>query len=880
MYDPFPDDLYNEWIELYNPTNQTVNLSGWMITDNYRTDTLEPDFDHSNGTTLLPPQGYAIITDKGTTMYENYTVAPNTISLYVDDNRIGNGLGNTKDKLILRDPNATVHDMIEWGDDYEDIPGFPINDIDENHTLSRYPNTDTDDTSEDFYDAIIPSPGTENIETVNETITIDMYPECVPKIPSTAEYSIPFAVHISLQNFSANTTYQIKPYVVGKSNSMYPASQYWNDSSWQYAFYYTPLQTNFEGSWSGWYYLRLKKEYQEYQNNIEHNSSAFFILKLKTNTTVYEHTKQLQVLDLDESTTNGTTGGYHVGLLTVNETLYDNSLLMMTNNTGAITSLYRSEDNSIDEGLIPIPGYFKLPSPTGENYTLQIIDDNGTCIQSISNITITSGDYALDISTSDSQFYLRRSQTITIPIHLSNTGTFTDTFTININQITPGWHAELNTTQITLESGQSVNISLHLIPIQVDGENNGQLTLYATSLADIGATSTLDLCFEILGPDLLIPKIKCYDQYKKETFTVGQGEPLQIKAYIKNIGNENGGPFTVSFYYDKKDIQHHIETKKYDSITRYQKYPSITWDTTLVPAGKHTIYVVADSEEQLEERDETNNQNHILVNLTYTWQNNSKYLMITELYYHTHSTVKNEFITISNPSPFAVDISNWYITNTPEKQKTDQKKILFPSETTLRPYCSICLTQNASDFCWETGVSPDFEYLDDADKNIPQMHMKKTVTLSNKGGALALKDTYNHTIDMIVYGDTTYNGIGWNGVPVNDSGTAVILKRNKDTNAGFFDTNTSFDWDHPRRYGIGQSSFLYTLLNVSGNVTMFVSPDSSFPTIVSELCNATQSIDINMYEFTNPFLCDTLLSVLQKNITVRLFLEGSPHWRN
>jgi len=30
MYDPDVSDNYYEWIELFNPTNESINLSGWV----------------------------------------------------------------------------------------------------------------------------------------------------------------------------------------------------------------------------------------------------------------------------------------------------------------------------------------------------------------------------------------------------------------------------------------------------------------------------------------------------------------------------------------------------------------------------------------------------------------------------------------------------------------------------------------------------------------------------------------------------------------------------------------------------------------------------------------------------------------------------------
>ena len=115
MYDPLQNDNYNEWIELYNPTNKSINISGWAICDNYAEDFLEGDVDNGNGTTTIPPYSYAIIADHGTKIYENFSIPSNTIHLYVDDSSLGNGLGNSQDKLLLRNITGAEIDSIEWG---------------------------------------------------------------------------------------------------------------------------------------------------------------------------------------------------------------------------------------------------------------------------------------------------------------------------------------------------------------------------------------------------------------------------------------------------------------------------------------------------------------------------------------------------------------------------------------------------------------------------------------------------------------------------------------------------------------------------------------------------------------------------------------------
>ena len=49
MYDPLINDNYYEWIELYNPTNRSINLTGWKIADNYIEDFLEQYTIHGFG---------------------------------------------------------------------------------------------------------------------------------------------------------------------------------------------------------------------------------------------------------------------------------------------------------------------------------------------------------------------------------------------------------------------------------------------------------------------------------------------------------------------------------------------------------------------------------------------------------------------------------------------------------------------------------------------------------------------------------------------------------------------------------------------------------------------------------------------------------------
>ncbi len=221
-------------------------------------------------------------------------------------------------------------------------------------------------------------------------------------------------------------------------------------------------------------------------------------------------------------------------------------------------------------------------------------------------------------------------------------------------------------------------------------------------------------------------------------------------------------------------------------------------------------------------------------------------------------------------------MSGWYLTNEPFEIKTEQTKIKFPIGAIIPANSTLILSEKASGYKWEIGKEPDFEYNYDSIEKIPQMNSSKKFIMSNKGDAIALKDKYNHTIDFVTYGVENYTKKFWQGPSIPFSGEGVILVRNINKDGTPIDTNISFDWINLRRYGIGQSDFPYVNISINGEITTFISPDCSFQTIVQELRSANVSIYLNIYEFTNPFLCNELIKALLRNVSVNIFLEGSP----
>ncbi|MBS3139926.1 lamin tail domain-containing protein [Candidatus Woesearchaeota archaeon] len=87
----------HEWVELYNPTDQPINLSGWLITDNKNTDELICCFAHSSCALELAPRQYALVLEQDDLVNINNSAA----LICVDDNSIGNGLGNNGDNITI-----------------------------------------------------------------------------------------------------------------------------------------------------------------------------------------------------------------------------------------------------------------------------------------------------------------------------------------------------------------------------------------------------------------------------------------------------------------------------------------------------------------------------------------------------------------------------------------------------------------------------------------------------------------------------------------------------------------------------------------------------------------------------------------------------------
>ncbi len=172
--EPDTPETRHEWVEIYHPGNETVDLSGWTVGDaltegDYR----DGRYTFPEGTTLLPKQVLVIAacaTDFAAAYgrnpdYEwlacNPTVPDLTPAGAWDGFELS--LGNPGDEILLHDATGALIDSAAWGGseragvvpfvDFEDF--FPTD-----SSLERTPaHTDRDDCSRDFWIAYTPDPG-------------------------------------------------------------------------------------------------------------------------------------------------------------------------------------------------------------------------------------------------------------------------------------------------------------------------------------------------------------------------------------------------------------------------------------------------------------------------------------------------------------------------------------------------------------------------------------------------------------------------------------------------------------------------------------------------------------------------------------------------
>lgn len=169
QYDPVAPDQANEWFELFNPTANTIDISGWTFTDGEGTVTFPVATTIASGAYFI-----ATHTDVAGNLGAFPAVPVNLTYGAID---VGNVfLANAGDELTLSDNTATIIDFVSWEGHTAGWGAVLAND---GESIMRNTSTDTD-LQADWLSNQVPTPGTGTLvaltNTSSTTIPVELSP--------------------------------------------------------------------------------------------------------------------------------------------------------------------------------------------------------------------------------------------------------------------------------------------------------------------------------------------------------------------------------------------------------------------------------------------------------------------------------------------------------------------------------------------------------------------------------------------------------------------------------------------------------------------------------------------------------------------------------
>lgn len=132
-----------EWVELYNPTQASIDVKNWSLTDKDNSS----DIFQTNAS--IPSHGFAVVITNDSVVN---TTSLSTTVITLGTQTIGNGLNDNGDSLILKDNNQAVIDSMSYGNILLPLDLHLLT-IGQEQTLQRFPNGQDTDTAGDWHTA-------------------------------------------------------------------------------------------------------------------------------------------------------------------------------------------------------------------------------------------------------------------------------------------------------------------------------------------------------------------------------------------------------------------------------------------------------------------------------------------------------------------------------------------------------------------------------------------------------------------------------------------------------------------------------------------------------------------------------------------------------
>ncbi|MEM7333382.1 MAG: lamin tail domain-containing protein [Chloroflexota bacterium] len=248
----------------------------------------------------------------------------------------------------------------------------------------------------------------------------------------------------------------------------------------------------------------------------------------------------------------------------------------------------------------------------------------------------------------------------------------------------------------------------------------------------------------------------------------------------------------------------------------------------------------------------------------------------------------DEAVRIRNVTDVPMDVGGWELTD-------GEATAVLPPNIILESGETLWLARNGAAFQKQFGHLPDFE-LQETDPNIPNMTGSWT-GLNNSGDQLLLIDN-GDLVDCVPF-EGRYEsecGASWSGEVVQPySVTGVfgaegqILFRKRDEQSGWplADTNTAVDWAQDRLDVVNGRRVWYPGWEVddffepfavteTAVLTLAVTPDNGYETLVNQIAFAQDSILIEALTFENHAIAQALVAAIERGVDVTVLLEGAP----
>ncbi len=259
-------------------------------------------------------------------------------------------------------------------------------------------------------------------------------------------------------------------------------------------------------------------------------------------------------------------------------------------------------------------------------------------------------------------------------------------------------------------------------------------------------------------------------------------------------------------------------------------------------------------------------------------------VLIYALYYDTYLTNEpDEAFALVNVSAGNVSLTGWQVSD-------GEGAVSFPAYT-LSPGQVIWAARTATSFTAEFGFSPDFEYGGNSDPGVPDLPGSAPL-FANGGDEISLLDDGSAVVDVLVYEGGNTGSSGWSGAALQPydqgyfglEGQVLYRKLDESTGLPVPDTDTRADWAQDpaddydgkkvRYPGWDLEHFFFTQhVTEFARLSYLIAPDNIFDAYLAEISQASESVYIEGYSFTNAQLADALVARLQAGVTVKILLE-------